>query len=115
MHERTLVFGLPGNPVSSLVCFELFVRPALLALQGAPFRPGFRSGALTAPVRPSAQRDDLIRVRFAPAAGSVVGLEPLADQQSHQIAVTARADAVARLPAGTEELPAGTVVSYLPL
>ena len=40
VHERTLVFGLPGNPVSSLVCFELFVRPALLALQGAPFRPG---------------------------------------------------------------------------
>jgi molybdopterin biosynthesis enzyme len=31
----TLVFGLPGNPVSSLVGFELFVRPALLALQGA--------------------------------------------------------------------------------
>ena len=32
---ETLVFGLPGNPVSSLVGFELFVRPALLALQGA--------------------------------------------------------------------------------
>ncbi len=32
---RTLVFGLPGNPVSCLVCFELFVRPAVLALQGA--------------------------------------------------------------------------------
>lgn len=32
---RTLVFGLPGNPVSSMVSFELFVRPALLALQGA--------------------------------------------------------------------------------
>ena len=32
---RTLVFGLPGNPVSSLVAVELFVRPALLALQGA--------------------------------------------------------------------------------
>ena len=32
---RTLVFGLPGNPVSSLVCCELFVRPALLGLQGA--------------------------------------------------------------------------------
>ena len=31
-----LVFGVPGNPVSSLVCFELFVRPALRALQGAP-------------------------------------------------------------------------------
>lgn len=32
--SRTLVFGLPGNPVSSLVCFELFVRPALAALAG---------------------------------------------------------------------------------
>ena len=35
VRDDTLVFGLPGNPVSSLVCFELFVRPAVLALQGA--------------------------------------------------------------------------------
>src|SRR4029078_2392784 len=34
-HE-TLVFGLPGNPVSSLVCFELFVRPAIQKLRGLP-------------------------------------------------------------------------------
>lgn len=34
--RRTYVFGLPGNPVSSLVCFELFVRPLLLSLQGRP-------------------------------------------------------------------------------
>ena len=41
----TLVFGLPGNPVSSLVGFELFVRPALLALQGVPTAaPAFRPG-----------------------------------------------------------------------
>jgi molybdopterin molybdotransferase len=33
---RTYVFGLPGNPVSSLACFELFVRPLLNAMQGAP-------------------------------------------------------------------------------
>src|SRR4030095_11953274 len=32
---ETLVFGLPGNPVSSLVSFELFVRPAIRALQGS--------------------------------------------------------------------------------
>src|SRR5262249_18044829 len=32
--DHTLVFGLPGNPVSSLVCFELFVRPALRRLMG---------------------------------------------------------------------------------
>lgn len=35
--SQTLVFGLPGNPVSSLVCFELFVRPALASLAGRPF------------------------------------------------------------------------------
>jgi molybdopterin molybdotransferase len=32
--QKTLVFGLPGNPVSSLICFELFVRPAMRRLQG---------------------------------------------------------------------------------
>lgn len=37
---RSLVFGLPGNPVSSLVCFELFVRPALRALQASPHPRG---------------------------------------------------------------------------
>ena len=35
--RRTLVFGLPGNPVSSFVCFELFVRPAIAALAGRGF------------------------------------------------------------------------------
>ena len=35
MNGRVPVFGLPGNPVSTFVAFELFVRPALLAMQGA--------------------------------------------------------------------------------
>jgi molybdopterin biosynthesis enzyme len=35
MNNRVPVFGLPGNPVSTFVAFELFVRPALLAMQGA--------------------------------------------------------------------------------
>ena len=55
---RTLVFGLPGNPVSSLVGFELFVRPALLALQGlADPRPPFRPGRLARAVNRLAARD----------------------------------------------------------
>ena len=43
---ETLVFGLPGNPVSSLVAFELFVRPALRALQGAEPGPFYLPGRL---------------------------------------------------------------------
>src|SRR3984893_14792426 len=49
---RTLVFGLPGNPVSSLVGLELFVRPALRAFQGlADPLPRIERGALAAPLR----------------------------------------------------------------
>src|SRR5439155_9192878 len=60
----TLVFGLPGNPVSSLVCFELFVRPAVLALQGVPDpRPPFRPGRLARAVRRTGNRDELLRAR----------------------------------------------------
>jgi molybdopterin molybdotransferase len=43
---RRLVFGLPGNPVASLVCFELFVRPALRGLMGLPPAPHFVEAAL---------------------------------------------------------------------
>lgn len=109
---QTLVFGLPGNPVSTLVCFELFVRPALLALQGAAEpRPAFRTGVLATEVHQNAQRDDLIRVR----RDSDGRLEPISGQQSHQIVFTAQADGLARIPAGIGELPAGSEVAYLPL
>jgi molybdopterin molybdotransferase len=115
VRDSTLVFGLPGNPVSSLVCFELFVRPALLALQGAKrARPDWIPGVLGAAVKRNPERDDLIRVRFQSADGSTV-LEPLRGQQSHQIAITAQADALARIPMGDGELAAGTEVACLPL
>src|SRR6185437_1152779 len=83
---QTLVFGLPGNPVSSLVGFELFVRPALLALQGlATPRPPFRPGRLAAPARRLGARDALLRARSR-VEGDAVLLEPLTGQQSHMIA-----------------------------
>ncbi|PZS13304.1 MAG: molybdopterin molybdenumtransferase MoeA [Solirubrobacterales bacterium] len=116
----TLVFGLPGNPVSSLVNFELFVRPALLALQGAPsIQPDWSSGTLAAAVPRNASRDELIRVRAsATGAGTPAGmavLSPLPGQQSHQIAIAAQADGLALIPTGTGDLPADAQVAYLPL
>jgi molybdopterin molybdotransferase len=110
--NRTLVFGLPGNPVSTLVTFELFVRPALLALQGAANpRPEFRSARLAVAVPRQAERDEMIRVKLNPA-GELV---PVRGQQSHQIAVSAPAVGLARIPMGAGELPAGSEVAYLPL
>jgi molybdopterin molybdotransferase len=111
----TLVFGLPGNPVSSLVGFELFVRPALLALQGAR-EPGPRlePGTLARTVRLNPVRDQLVRARRERRDGAVV-LEPLSGQESHMIARAAWADALVLVPRGEGELAAGAAVSWLRL
>ena len=111
----TLVFGLPGNPVSSLVCFELFVRPAVLALQGAR-EPGpvFSLGELAATVRRNPERDELVRARSSPQADRVL-VQPLRGQESHMIARAAGADALVFVPRGEGGLAAGSVVRYLPL
>jgi molybdopterin molybdotransferase len=112
---HTLVFGLPGNPVSSLVGFELFVRPALLALQGlADPRPAFRPGVLGRPARLLAGRDSLLRARARVEGGAVV-LDPLTGQESHMIAQAATANALVLVPQGEGELEAGSPISYLSL
>ena len=116
VRERTLVFGLPGNPVSSLVGFELFVRPAVLALQGhADPLPRFEPGRLAAPARRNPARDELVRARTRSSGDGAVELEPLAGQESHMIARAAAANALVLLPRGEGELAAGTPVRYLRL
>jgi molybdopterin molybdotransferase len=112
---RTLVFGLPGNPVSCLVCFELFVRPAVLALQGlAEPLPRFEPGRLAKSVRPNQARTELVRARSRIVDGEVE-LEAVSGQESHMIARAAGADTLILVPAGSEELAAGTSISYLRL
>jgi molybdopterin molybdotransferase len=111
----TLVFGLPGNPVSSLVGAEVFVRPALLALQGASVPgPVYSAGSLASAIRRNKQRDEFVRARSLPSATGVV-LEPITGQESHMIARAATADALVYAPRGDGELAAGDTVRYLPL
>jgi molybdopterin molybdotransferase len=111
----TLVFGLPGNPVSSLVGAELFVRPALLALQGASSPgPTFDAGVLSTSVRRSGARDDLLRA-LAEMTSDEVSLTPLAGQESHMIVRAAAANALVHVPRGSGELAAGSRVRYLRL
>jgi molybdopterin molybdotransferase len=115
VREAALVFGLPGNPVSSLVCFELFVRPAVLALQGvAEPAPRFAFGTLGEPVRRNDARDELARARSVVEDGEIV-LRPVAGQESHMIVRAAEADALVLVPRGDGELAAGERVRYLPL
>lgn len=112
---HTLVFGLPGNPVSSLVGCELFVRPALLALQGASVPgPVFREGRLATAVDRNAHRDELLRARALPSDDGVV-LDPVSGQESHMIVRAAGADALVLAPRGEGILAAGERVRYLAL
>jgi molybdopterin molybdotransferase len=112
---ETLVFGLPGNPVSSLVGAELFVKPALRALQGLrdPLPP-FERGVLARPLRRNAARDELVRARSRLDPDGVV-LEPLSGQESHMIVQAAAADALVHVPRGEGELEAGAGVEWLRL
>jgi molybdopterin molybdotransferase len=111
----TLVFGLPGNPVSSLVAAELFVRPALLALQGvAEPGPVYQEGRLGAPVRRNPRRDQFVRARVRSSDDGVM-LEPVSGQESHMIVRAAGAAALVLVPRGDGELDAGVRARYLPL
>jgi molybdopterin molybdotransferase len=111
----TLVFGLPGNPVSALVGCELFVKPALRALQGvADPLPRFASGRLGAGLPQNEDRDEFVRARASAEAGVVV-LEPIVGQESHMIVRSGSADALVHVPRGNGELAAGSTAFWLRL
>ena len=115
VRARTLVFGLPGNPVSSLVAAELFVRPALLALQGvAEPGPVYHEGRLAASIPRNARRDQFVRARLRASDDGVV-LDPVTGQESHMIVRAAGAAALVLVPRGEGELEAGARARYLPL
>ena len=109
----TLVFGLPGNPVSSLVGAMLFLLPAVRALQGhGRPEPPFTQGVLGVPASRRPSRDDFQRATLERTGDSVV-LRPLSGQESHMIARTAGADALVHIPRGSGDLAAGSAVRYL--
>ncbi len=109
-----LVFGLPGNPVSTMVTFELFVLPALDLLSGAaPRPPAFLRARLAAPVR---QKTAL--THFLPARLTWPGGEPMVCelpwQGSGDIVALAQANCFLVVHADRLELDAGDSVDVLP-
>jgi molybdopterin molybdotransferase len=111
----TLVFGLPGNPVSALVGCELFVKPALRALQGlADPLPRFEPGRLATGLRRNEERDEFVRARSR-VDGEALVLEPVTGQESHMIVRAAVADALVHVPRGNGALAAGSTVNWLRL
>jgi molybdopterin molybdotransferase len=114
-NERTLVFGLPGNPVSSFVCFELFVRPAIAGLAGR----GFAGNAtmvvsLQHAYDHAGGRAACLPGRISTSEGTNgQTIEILSWGGSADMAALTRANALVQLPAEPMRLPAGTPVTAL--
>ncbi len=108
--RRTLVFGLPGNPVSVFVTFEEFVKPALFRLMGRRWHDPYTEPAvLTDNLRVShTRRMHFLRVRCSQHNQLVA--EPLDGQGSHRLRSLVEADGWIRVASGKSPWPAGTQV-----
>jgi molybdopterin molybdotransferase len=115
-NRRTLVFGLPGNPVSTFVSFKLFVEPALAALGGAAFESAATVPAVLASPfkhrgkRPTYQPCRVVREEASTGRRVV---EPLDWKGSADVATLTRAECLAAMPEGDYELAADAVVEVL--
>jgi molybdopterin molybdotransferase len=113
--DRVPVFGLPGNPVSAAVSFEVFVRPALRRMLGsaAVTRPMISARAAEELRSPAGKRS-FLRVRLEVQDGAYV-VTPVSGAGSHLVAGMARANALAVVPEDVETVPAGQAVQVMVL
>jgi molybdopterin molybdotransferase len=108
--DPTLVFGLPGNPVSAMVTFQLFALPAIRALQGADPDASRSRAVLDGPIELNPERDQAVRCRLR-MADDGWHAEPTGPQGSHVLSSMIGAGALAVVPAGDGQIPAGERVS----
>ncbi len=108
-----LIFGLPGNPVSAAVTFELFVRPALLQMQGSS-QPHLRSGhaVLAAPVKAAKERDTYLPATLSTDNKGRLVADPTRWKGSSDFVGYSRAESLVVVEAG-RRLEAGDVASVL--
>jgi molybdopterin molybdotransferase len=105
------LLGLPGNPVSAMVCGHVFMAPMIGVLLGLPAAPTPRRRVpLAAPLPPNGPREHYLRART-----DGQGVTPLARQDSSLLSVLAAADCLIVQPAGDPGQPAGIMVEVIAL
>jgi len=109
-----LVVGLPGNPVSALVCAHLFLWPLIQRLLGSAegLDTLWRRTELAAPARPNPKRTAFRPAQLDRSAPGHAVVVPWAG--SGDLFSTAQSDGVLELPPGDQELPSGTILRFLP-
>ena len=111
-----MLLGLPGNPVSAMICGEIFLTPALEAALGLPACPRRRvSARLAGAIPANGPREHYMRARLGLGADGALAAEVFADQDSSLVATLAAANAVVVIPPGAPALEAGAPVEAIPL
>jgi molybdopterin molybdotransferase len=111
---RVPVLGLPGNPVSALVCGIVFLLPALARLSGLPGAPTpSRRVICAAPLAENDRRADFLRASLEADADGRISVRPFPVQDSSMIATLARADALVLRAPFAPALPAGAEVEAI--
>jgi molybdopterin molybdotransferase len=108
LHEKALVFGLPGNPVSSFIQFELLVRPLLCKMAGYQWNPVI----LNLPMEDSYSRKAVDRRGLVPVVITPEGkVSPVEYHGSAHISAFSRATGIISLPEGRKSVERGEIVS----
>jgi len=110
----TRFIGLPGNPVASLVCSHLFLKPLLARLGGRPYRADIRDAVLAEPMAANDLREDYVRARLERKDGRLMAT-PYRIQDSSMLRLLAAADALVIRPPHSPAAPAGTPCRVLML
>ncbi len=110
----TYILGLPGNPVSSLVCGQLFLAPLISALSGRRFAQDIRSARLAAPMRGNDNRQDYVRAQVTETEEGLAAAA-FAMQDSSMLTTLANANGLIIRPPGAPAAAVGQEVQVLML
>ena len=109
-----VLLGLPGNPVSAIVCAQLFLVPLLDHLQGLPGAHKFETARLAQAVDANGVRAHFMRARLSRVEGQTF-ITPFDRQDSALLSILSKADALLVRPIGDQARSVGDLVQYLPI
>ncbi|MDB6179416.1 molybdopterin molybdotransferase MoeA [Paracoccus sp. Z330] len=110
----TPMLGLPGNPVSAMVCGMIFMQPLIRAMQGLTNLTHLAKARLAATLPPEGPRQHYLRATLTDGPDLPI-IQPFDSQDSARLSLMAQADALLVRPADAPAQDSGTIVEYLPL
>ncbi|WP_295042636.1 gephyrin-like molybdotransferase Glp [uncultured Paracoccus sp.] len=112
--DGTAMLGLPGNPVSAMVCAIVFMQPLIAAMQGRSRRMPLRKARLAMDLAVEGDRRHYLRARLEDGPDMPM-IAPFSSQDSARLSLMAQADALLVRPANDPPRQAGEIVEYLSL